>query len=88
MLEKVCYRGLLRICTLPDNHPLHERIREYSDNPQCTQPTPLHNLLKIFNIVPEFIETITLPTRLPAHDNVFVTEIASNRDLHHKREAR
>ena len=62
LLEKICFRGLMRACTLPDTHPLHDRIRDYSNNPARAQPTPLQNLLKIFNIAPEFIETITPPS--------------------------
>jgi hypothetical protein len=80
MLEKVCYRGLVRACTLPDTHPLRELVRDYSDNPARAQPAPLHNLIKIFNVVPQHIETILPPTRLPAHRNVFDIEIADNRD--------
>jgi hypothetical protein len=53
MLEKVCHRGLVYVCTLPDTHPLHELVRDYSDNPAHAQPTPLHNLIKIFNVVPQ-----------------------------------
>jgi hypothetical protein len=61
LLEKICYRGLIRVCTLPGTHPLHDRIRDYSNNPARAQPMPLQNLIKIFNVVPEFIETITPP---------------------------
>jgi hypothetical protein len=43
MLEKVCHRGLGCVCTLPDTHPLHQLVRDYSDNPAhavtCTTDT-------------------------------------------------
>jgi ribonuclease HI len=80
MLEKICYRGLIRICSLPETHPLCNLIQDYFDKPTRKQPTPLHNLLRIFNIDPRLVETISPPIRPPTHRNVFITEMATNRD--------
>jgi hypothetical protein len=80
MLEKICYRGLVHVCTLPETHPLHDIVRNYSDNPTHKQPTPLQNLIRVFNITPGLIETISPPMRPPTHQNTFITEMAANRE--------
>jgi hypothetical protein len=57
LMEKICHRALIRICSLPDTHPLREVVHSYYNNPSRRQPTPLQNLLRIFDINPEQIKS-------------------------------
>ena len=79
---KVCHRSLVRICTLPESHPLHQLIREYRTVYARKHRTPLHKLLDHFpEIQPGQIETITPNPRPPAYTvDSFTTEIAQDRD--------
>jgi ribonuclease HI len=81
LLEKICYRGLIHICTRPETHPLHEIVRNSSDNPARTQPTPIHNLLRIFNdVIPQHMELIEPIGHHPNHQNPFIVNIPESRE--------
>ena len=47
LMDKICYRATLRLCTLPSNHPLHPLVknasRRRSPPPNCTPP-PICNV--------------------------------------------
>jgi hypothetical protein len=77
---KVCHRSLVRICTLPAPHPLHQLIQEYRTVHARKHRTPLHKLLDYFpEIHPNQIETIMLNPRPPTYTVAsFSTEITQD----------
>ncbi|KIK45269.1 hypothetical protein CY34DRAFT_78256 [Suillus luteus UH-Slu-Lm8-n1] len=85
LLRKICYRAILRMATLPPNHPLFKGIKSAYEN--CAihnfdatrkSPSPIHSLLKAFRTNPNRMEKI-LPVRhyTKWHPDV-TTEIAED----------
>ena len=82
-LEKACHRALVRLCTLPDTHPLADIIRTYYDDSlalKTAHPTNLHNLLCLYKLNPQDIKKIEPVSTILERLNVFATDIAKTRD--------
>src|SRR6266481_3720181 len=75
-----CYREALQICSLPKPHPLTGPAHRASKVPPCFHHSPLHVLLRGFNLWPKSIEIIDYT---PAHPNwapLVTTHIAASKD--------
>lgn len=57
-LEDTCYREALRLCSLPKSHPLHKPVERSAKRQPRHHRTVLHNLLSLFKLRPDTIETI------------------------------
>ena len=77
---KVCHRALVRLCTLPELHPLHQVIREYRSVHARKHRMPLHKLMDLFpEIHPDKLETITPDLQCAPYVSLpFDTEIAKD----------
>ncbi|KAF9530582.1 hypothetical protein CPB83DRAFT_762971, partial [Crepidotus variabilis] len=58
LVDKVRHSAAIRLATLPITHPLHIPVKEAVSNYASTHQTPLHELMKTFNIKPDRIEKI------------------------------
>jgi len=82
-LEKACYRTLVRLCMLPQTHPLSDIARAYYANsltPKTSHPTNLHNLFRLYKINPQDVEKIELVSSIPERLDTFETDIAETRN--------
>ena len=79
---KVCHRALVRLCTLPELHPLHQVIHEYCSVHARKHYMPLHKLMDLFpEIHLDKLETITPDLqRAPYVSLPFDTEIAKDQE--------
>ncbi|KZV95075.1 hypothetical protein EXIGLDRAFT_611043 [Exidia glandulosa HHB12029] len=79
LLDKICYRSLLRLCTLPDSHPLSTYVQRTSRRLLKTHPSPLHILFDTYKLQPQKTEKIK-PFRLDTKTQLaFSTKIAPSR---------
>jgi ribonuclease HI len=79
-LKKACHRGLVRVLTLPDTHPLHQIIRQAKRHPPEKHLSSLDQLLKIFKMRNTKVETIDSATHHMAGTARFKTLIATTRE--------
>ena len=79
-LRKATHRAIIRILTLPPNHPLHDIVMTVKDNPPTRHASPIANFLRIYKLTNSKLETITPPTQLPRPPNKFTTNISSSRE--------
>jgi hypothetical protein len=80
-LLDACHRSLIRICTLPNPHPLHNIIDIYSTHHTCKHHTSLHKLLSFFsNICPQHVETVQPTSHYNNPPNTFSTLTTSGRE--------
>lgn len=79
---KACHRALVRLCTLPKLHPLHQVIHEYHSVHARKHRTPLHKPMDLFpEIHPDKLETITPNLQHAPYASLpFDTEIAKDRE--------
>jgi hypothetical protein len=82
MMLKVCHRSLVRVCTLPETHPLHKVVCNYHATYTKKYHTPLHNLsLQFLEVNLNKPEDITPNTHTPSYVNMyFTTEIAHDKE--------
>ena len=81
-LLKICHRATLRLCTLPETHPLHvvvEREARTMNNDQAHQGA-IKQLLRIFELKPDNLEKISPETSDPARPNNFTIRITETRE--------
>ncbi|KAJ3572025.1 hypothetical protein NP233_g3370 [Leucocoprinus birnbaumii] len=91
LLDKICYRNMVRICTLPPNNPL-TRVARRCAAEQPNSPrrhlTNLHILIQRYNLFPSTIETIRPPSFTSADPLPMTTEVADSREesMQHERD--
>ena len=74
-IRKFCYQAAVRMCTLPQSHPLHLPIRLAARRYIKLHRSPLHELMGTFHLHPETIETITPARRDPAQPFPVITSV-------------
>jgi len=81
-LLKICHRATLRLCTLPETHPLHEVVKREARtlNDNQAHQGPIRQLLKIFELDPSKYEKISPETSDPARLNNFTIRITESRE--------
>jgi ribonuclease HI len=62
LLNKACMRAALRLASLPQTHPLAKPVRRATKNRTPRHPSPIHHLVRHFELRPDSFETIN-PTR-------------------------
>jgi hypothetical protein len=79
LLEQACFRAMMRICTLPKEHPLNPPTRDAYRRKDVKQyPSPMRNLFKLLQIPdPNQVEKMTPPQRNTSHKPSFTTNIAT-----------
>jgi hypothetical protein len=65
LLEKICYRSMICICTLPPTNPVSHQAVEYFVMPARTHKTNIQKLNEIFDIDPTIFKTVPAVSRPP-----------------------
>lgn len=65
IVEKICYRGVVRICTLPPPHPLVPLVKRAASRPLKCHRSTLHTLLHYFQTFPDTVEKIPAYRKSP-----------------------
>ncbi|KAF5349863.1 hypothetical protein D9758_014006 [Tetrapyrgos nigripes] len=88
LLEKICYRSLIRIFSLPDNHPIRKMASNaYQHRNTTTHSPPLQTLSRLFDPpAPSDVETITPLAHPPDYDVLFSCDIPPDKDQVYTRE--
>ncbi|KAF5334101.1 hypothetical protein D9758_016068 [Tetrapyrgos nigripes] len=88
LLEKICYRSLIRIFSLPDNHPVRKMASNaYRHRNTTTHSPPLWTLSRLFDLpAPSDVETITPLAHPPDYDVLFSCDIPLDKDQAYRRE--
>ncbi|PPQ84290.1 hypothetical protein CVT25_013229 [Psilocybe cyanescens] len=80
-LLKICHRAIIRLATLPKQHPLHQMIRTTRRNTaNLRYKTPIDNLLQIFEVDPERFEPIHPARTAPTYQAPFAIQIDASRE--------
>ena len=81
-IDKICHRAATRIATLPPTHPLHKPAKKCAGHRIKRHRSPLHQLMSIYNIRPQDVESIVPASRNPAitHRRPFTVSFASSKD--------
>ena len=79
-MHKVCHRAAIRLATLPISHPLHKPVQICTRWQVKCHLSPIHLLLRAYNIDPSKFEMIALASRPPNHKYIVPFEIASSRE--------
>ena len=79
LIQQILHRSMVRMATLPETHPLHEKIQWIERHNVRRHKSALHHLIHSFKVKPSEIETIqthpTKPNTLPP----LTTRIASSK---------
>lgn len=81
IVDRACHRAAVRLCTLPENHPLHPHVQNaarYRQNKR--HRSPLHNLMRAYSLVPKLVEKIPSYRLPPEWTPDFRVEIAENKE--------
>ena len=81
-IEKHLFRAAIRIATLSPQHPLHKPAKSCANRKIKRHRSPLHELMQIFDIKPNLLETITTTGGNPAtrHKRPFKMDTASSKE--------
>lgn len=55
LLLKSTHRAAIRLCTLPDTHPLHRYVEQAAANPPKTHMSAIDFLMKSFKLNPQLV---------------------------------
>ena len=77
---KILFRAMLRLCSLPADHPLHVCIRSAARCKVKCHLSPLHHLINFAGLNPNEIETISQVRRSPGYNPTFKTVIPPSKD--------
>ena len=88
LLKSICYRSMMRICTLPKSNPVSAQALKYFSKPAKRHKTNIQLLLEIFEIDPTIYETIPPYGLPPAHCLPIDTHIAENKEKAIEEEAK
>jgi ribonuclease HI/exonuclease III len=80
--DKWCHRSLTRLATLPQEHPLYKTVKSKATLNTFRHSTPIHHLLRQYDINPRHIEKIPTAPRDPIHIGItpFVISIPESRE--------
>jgi ribonuclease HI len=80
LFRKILFRAAIRICSLPQSHPLHAAIRKAARRSVRRHRSPLHNLLHLADISPNSVETVSAVRRSPGYTEAFKSFICSSKE--------
>jgi ribonuclease HI len=80
MLLKVTHRATVRLCTLPDSHPLRRIVAKAATSPPKTHRSPIDNLLEKHKVNPRILEKIKPALLSPQSRPRFKTRMAATRE--------
>jgi ribonuclease HI len=80
LFRKILFRAAIRICSLPQSHPLYAAIRKAARHSVMRHRSPLHNLLHLTNISPNSMETLSAVRRSPGYTEVFKSFICNSKE--------
>jgi ribonuclease HI len=78
-LLKTCHRATIRLCTVPQTHPLHQVVRSAASKRATKHLGPIDQLIARFQIVPDEFEIIQ-PACEDTRHNSLCTEVAATRE--------
>jgi ribonuclease HI len=79
-LLRICHRAIIRICTLPNTHPLHPLVRAAHRSRNEKHRDPIKNALRIFKLNPRNFEPIAPDLDHPASLLYSTPTIPKNRE--------
>jgi len=79
-LRKICHQAIMRMCTLPNTHPLHRVVRKAGATPPKAHHSPIDELIRVFEMDPRSFETIKPVKTLPFYCPPFSIDIAGSRE--------
>lgn len=80
LIDRLCHRAALRLCTLPKSHPLARHVSKAARCYVRHHKSPLPEIMATYNLNPSEIETI-LPVRShPSWTPPFVISIAPTKE--------
>jgi ribonuclease HI/exonuclease III len=79
-LAKICHRATIRLLSLPETHPLYKVVQKAKRSPPSKHPSPINNLIRIFQLNGTKIETIFPKTEDPYRAPRFTTRISTSRE--------
>src|SRR6266481_8963449 len=81
LLHRICHRATLHLAALPDPHPLHKVVKQTACRDIKHHRSSLHQLFHTFGLRPAECKTISLTTRPPNKEDIFLTRIAPTREV-------
>ena len=84
--EKWCFRAAVRLATLPPEHPLYKPVRASASKQIKRHKAPLHNLMQIFQLIPNKTEKISVAVRNPLDANKIPLRISIAKDKEKSKE--
>lgn len=99
VMDKANFNAVVRLCTLPPSHPLHNMVwraaDELSGGKLPSHPSPLNHLLKLVGLNPDNIKTVSPPNRQSHQPFRFQMHIATSQEdtlwedmaLHHSQDS-
>jgi hypothetical protein len=80
LLLKNTHRAVVRLCTLPNSHPLHDIVLHAATSKSIKHPSPIDNLNGLFRLDPKNIELILPTVQSPHHILKFKVTTADTRE--------
>lgn len=88
LLRKICHRAVVRLCTLPDNHPLRRYIIATKETMAMTHLSPIDYLIANYRLDLEFFKPIGPDTSNPARMHSYKISIAETQDKSMEKESK
>jgi ribonuclease HI len=88
LLKKICFRSLMRICTLPASNPVSSQAVRYFTKPAKSHRTNIQQLLTLFGTDPLILEVVPVVTRPPVFDLPLDISIADSKEEALEQEAK
>lgn len=88
LLKKICYRSMLRVCTLPPTNPVSRIAIKYSMFPAKKHRANIQQLLELFDIDPLVFETVPAVSRSPVFQSPLEISVAESKELAIEQEAK
>jgi len=80
LLLKNTQRAVVRLCTLPNSHPLHDIVHQAATSKPAKHLTPIDNLDGLFHLDPKNTESIIPTAQSPYHIQKFKVTTADTRE--------
>ncbi|KAL1739249.1 hypothetical protein HDZ31DRAFT_49687, partial [Schizophyllum fasciatum] len=77
-LNRVCHRAATRLCSLPPSHPLFSIVRRCQSVYVRRHRTNIHELLEMYSLRPDVVETVFPAKCPPAYSPAHTTTIAED----------
>jgi hypothetical protein len=88
LLKKICFRSLLKICTLPPSNPVSVQALKYYRKPAKTHCTNIQTLLTMFGVDPTSLEMVPAVTNSLAYELPLEIDIADSKEEAIEQEAK